>query len=453
MVHPIVFAFATGIGLFSDKFILEATNFVEDLSNFPGKTKTQGSLDKSGALAGAVLGMIIFGPLSDKLGRRPCMLLTMTLTFLGALGCAMAQSEWMLIGFRVLTGIGMGGEYPLASTHTARNSKNKNEAARNVGLLYLCGNGIGSAFCPGLVWILMAAGNCDPNLANETKHPGMGCDYSDDYKAFVWRFVFGFASLMALSGLVCRYFTTKDSEEEEEDHEPRQFQWGLIGPYSRPLVGAAIGWFTYDFVEYGLKQNDAHLFAKTGTVYGANSVFLTRISCIPSLILATFILQCISCKVSQSIGFIGCGVVTLILAIDYESLHDKTGLFNTMYMVQYSFQMFMGVTTMAIAAQAFPEKFAGTGAGIAAALGKVGATIGTYLFSNWGSSDKYGLIFAVTSVSCAVGLVVTFLFVPAYNANKLRMMQQLSEQGRDGDAAAVLYQSEKAGEALIKDQV
>merc|ERR1711871_1887693 len=124
-----------------------------------------------------------------------------------------------------------------------------------------------------------------------------------------------------------------------------------------------------------------------------------------------------SCKISQSIGFIGCGVVTLILAFDYYPLHGGHGhdghaaVFNTLYMVQYSFQMFMGVTTMAIAAQVFPEKFAGTGAGIAAALGKVGATIGTYLFSDLSQDEKYGLIFAVTSVSCAVGLAVTFAFV------------------------------------------
>lgn len=255
---------------------------------------------------------------------------------------------------------------------------------------------------------------------------------------------------MATAGLVCRYFTTKDEvehsvdEEGAQEGEQRQFRWELIPPYARPLCGAAIGWFTYDFVEYGLKQNDATLFAGETSVYNANNVFLTRISCIPSLILATFILQCISCKISQSIGFIGCGVVTLILAVGYDSLHDHAGVFNTLYMVQYSFQMFMGVTTMAIAAQVFPEKFAGTGAGIAAALGKVGATIGTYLFSDLGQDDKYGIIFAITSVSCAIGLAVTFAFVPHYNAEKLETMQEKADRGEDSAAARLLYSSGSA---------
>merc|ERR1712032_1146666 len=373
--------------------------------------------------------------------------------FLGAVGCALAQTEWMLIGFRVLTGIGMGGEYPLASTHTARNTKNKNEAARNVGLLYLCGNGIGSACCPALVWILLAAGKCDqPAVYDDGKmlHP---CDYSQEYKGFVWRFVFGFAAFMAAAGFVCRYFTTKDEVEETQETqvERRKFQWDLIPPYLRPLVGAGIGWFMYDFVEYGLKQNDAKLFSGDSDVYGANNVFLTRISCIPSLILATFILQLITTKLSQSIGFIGCGVVTLILCVDYTSLSENTPLFNTMYMIQYSFQMFMGVTTMAIAAQIFPEKFAGTGAGIAAALGKIGATIGTYLFTYWSEDSKYSLIFGVTSVCCAIGLAITFVFVPGYRAEKLEIMQRLSEGDRHSEAAAILYKSDISGAEKMLD--
>merc|ERR1712048_537799 len=263
------------------------------------------------------------------------------------------------------------------------------------------------------------------------------CDYTQGYKAFVWRFVFGFASLMAASGWFCRYTIMKD--EEEPTGQRREFQWGLIPAYIRPIIGAGIGWFMYDFVEYGLKQKDASLFSCPATYYNGNLVFLTRISCIPSLILATVILQWITTKLSQTIGFIGCGVCTLILSMDYSTLHDKEAVFNTLYMVQYSFQMFMGVTTMAIAAQIFPEKFAGTGAGIAAALGKVGATIGTYLFSNFGEKSEYSLIFGITAVCCAVGLVVTFVFVPQYNAQKLKLMQQIAESGNDSGAAAVLY--------------
>merc|ERR1712048_393975 len=266
------------------------------------------------------------------------------------------------------------------------------------------------------------------------------CDYTQGYKAFVWRFVFGFASLMAASGWFCRYQIMKD--EEEPTGERREFQWGLVPAYMRPIIGAGIGWFMYDFVEYGLKQNDASLFSGPATYYNGNLVFLTRISCIPSLILATVILQWITTKLSQTIGFIGCGVVTLILCVQYTNLHENKAVINTLYMVQYSFQMFMGVTTMAIAAQVFPTKFSGTGAGIAAALGKVGATIGTYLFTYWKNQGKFPLIFGVTSVCCTIGIAITFVFVPGYRAEKLAVMQRLSDADRHSEAAAILYKAD-----------
>jgi len=108
-------------------------------------------------------------------------------------------------------------------------------------------------------------------------------------------------------------------------------------------------------------------------------------------------------------------------------------------MVQYSFQMFMGVTTMAIPAQIFPESFAGTGAGISACLGKIGASVGTYLFSYWASNDHYQRVFAVTSGVTLLGVLVTFVFVPHYNAQRLEASQRLSAKGDEAGAIKALY--------------
>ena len=51
------------------------------------------------------------------------------------------------------------------------------------------------------------------------------------------------------------------------------------------------------------------------------------------------------------------------------------------YILQLSFQSMPGVTTMAISAEIYPSMVRGTGAGISAACGKVGATVGSYSFS------------------------------------------------------------------------
>lgn len=53
-------------------------------------------------------------------------------------------------------------------------------------------------------------------------------------------------------------------------------------------MGTAGGWFLYDIVEYGLKQNDAAIFdAGHDGAYSDSvlSVFFTRLLVIPSLML------------------------------------------------------------------------------------------------------------------------------------------------------------------------
>jgi len=85
----------------------------------------------------------------------------------------------------------------------------------------------------------------------------------------------------------------------------------------------------------------------------------------------------LSGKRVQFIGFLGCGLANFILATAYQPLKDISLLFFTLYILQLSFQSLPGVTTMAISAEILPSMVRGTGAGISAALGKVGATVGT----------------------------------------------------------------------------
>ena len=78
--------------------------------------------------AGCILGMIVMGPASDYIGRR-----------LGLILCALAWNENALIAARIITGLGMGGESPLAAAPSAECSEKTSDGARNVALLYLFG--------------------------------------------------------------------------------------------------------------------------------------------------------------------------------------------------------------------------------------------------------------------------------------------------------------------------
>ena len=62
-------------------------------------------------LAGAVLGALFFGYLTDRLGRRRLFLVTLATYSLATLATALSFNFWSFALFRALTGFGIGGEY------------------------------------------------------------------------------------------------------------------------------------------------------------------------------------------------------------------------------------------------------------------------------------------------------------------------------------------------------
>src|SRR6266576_1523254 len=65
----------------------------------------------SAYLAGAVLGAIFFGWLTDRLGRKKLFFITLTVYLLATAATALSWSLWSFAFFRFLTGAGIGGEY------------------------------------------------------------------------------------------------------------------------------------------------------------------------------------------------------------------------------------------------------------------------------------------------------------------------------------------------------
>jgi len=68
-------------------------------------------LTASAYLAGAVLGALVFGALTDRFGRKPLFMITLGLYIASTLLTGLAWNFWSFALFRFATGAGIGGEY------------------------------------------------------------------------------------------------------------------------------------------------------------------------------------------------------------------------------------------------------------------------------------------------------------------------------------------------------
>ncbi len=70
-------------------------------------------------LLGWAAGGIIFGWVCDRIGRTRTLLLTMLMYALGTAACAFADSIWMLLVFRIVASLGIGGEWAAGASMVA----------------------------------------------------------------------------------------------------------------------------------------------------------------------------------------------------------------------------------------------------------------------------------------------------------------------------------------------
>ncbi len=74
-------------------------------------TAEQVGLTGSAYLAGAVLGALFFGHLSDRLGRRKLFSVTLGVYLMATAATALSWDFYSFLLFRFMTGAGIGGEY------------------------------------------------------------------------------------------------------------------------------------------------------------------------------------------------------------------------------------------------------------------------------------------------------------------------------------------------------
>ncbi|CCE64545.1 hypothetical protein TPHA_0I00380 [Tetrapisispora phaffii CBS 4417] len=431
-----------GVGFLTDAYDIFAINLGVSMMSYvywqghmPSSTTT---LLKVSTSVGTVFGQVGFGTLADVVGRKKIYGLELIVVIVTTiLQCTAGQSPAVnfvaiLTTYRIVMGIGIGGDYPLSSIITSEFSTTKWRGAI-MGAVFA--NQAWGQILGGIIAIiLVAAYKGDLEGANTGLECGLECQRACDQ---MWRILIGFG---ALPGLIALYFRltipespryhldvnlelnqtltagSVDSIPTDDEKKP-QFNTTVhsIGPeqttrdienlegkkpkvsfrdfchhfgqwkYGKILLGTAGTWFMLDVAFYGLALNSAVIlqtigYASSNNVYqklynsAAGNLILICAGSLPGYWCSVFTIDIIGRKPIQIMGFVLLTALFCIIGFAYDKLSDS-GLLALYVLCQFFCNFGPNVTTFIIPGEIFPTRYRSTAHGISAASGKIGAII------------------------------------------------------------------------------
>ena len=401
----------SGAGVFMDGFDLfiigVAVLFIPFVTS-----KFDTALITSAALLGAVFGAVFFGNLADRLGRKKLYVVDLLFFVVFAAASAFAQNLWELYLFRFLLGIGIGADYPISASYITEFVSNKHRGKliasvfsfQGLGLLGAGAVGIGLiVFAPGPdVWRWMLVSGVFPALIALTARTRMP-------ETPRWYLSHGKVdeAQKVLSGFFGYHVPEERLEVVTEKVSVREL---LLSPYARRVFFTSASWFLVDVGVYGIGILTPTLLA---SIYGPSTPKLASVVTSVELfafagvgyLCAIALVDVVGRKPLQVIGFLGMALPLLAAALfRTPSLLLLVGLFAIFYIFENAGP---NTTTWIYPVELFPTRLRGTGHGLAATVGKIGAVVATFFLPLILLALGQAAMLAVVGVACLAGAGLT----------------------------------------------
>ncbi|AMD20301.1 HDL443Wp [Eremothecium sinecaudum] len=467
-----------GVGFLTDSYDIFAINlgiammsYVYWYGDIPSSTTT---LLKVSTSVGTVIGQIGFGTIADIVGRKKIYGLELIIMIMATvLQCLIGSSPavnfvGVLTFYRIIMGIGIGGDYPLSSIITSEFSTTKWRGAI-MGAVF-ANQAWGQIVCGVTAMILVVAYRGDLEPATTGLQCGEACQRACDQ---MWRILVGFG---CVPGLIALYFrltipesprysldvqlaTTlvvgdddleKDGDVVQRQHVTKKASFRDFCQHfskwrhMKILIGTAGSWFMLDVAVYGMGLNTAVIlqtigYASSNNVYeklynsAVGNLILICAGSLPGYWASVATIDTVGRKPVQIMGFVVLTVLFCIIGFCYDNLGDK-GLLG-MYVVCQFFQNFgPNVTTFIVPGECFPTRYRSTAHGISAAAGKLGAilaqtTLGTLIDHNCARDGKakncwLPNVMKIFALFMFAGLLLSF-FIPE---TKRKTLEQINEE-------------------------
>ncbi|KAI8370441.1 phosphate:H+ symporter [Radiomyces spectabilis] len=468
----------SGIGFFTDAYDIFAINLISTMIGYvywsDAGNRVPHNIDlalKVSCSVGTVVGQLFFGYLADRLGRKRMYGVELIIIIIATLGQSLAGSGpaasfWAVITFwRIILGVGIGGDYPLSSVITSEFATTKRRGAMMAAVFAMQGIGQLTASIVGLIVTaaFQHAIRSDPR-----------------YLDYVWRIVIGVGAIPAVIALYYRltipetprYTIDVAQRVQKGIQDAKAFiehgassgdytdnmvvartitspkaSWADFRRYfgqwrnAKILLGASYSWFALDVAWYGLGLNNSIILRNIGFAGGddaydvvfrtcVGNIIINLLGSVPGYWISVFTIDRMGRKTIQIMGFIMLTLFFIVLGFAYQPiLETSTVLFIVLYtLTQIFFNWGPNTTTFIVPGECFPTRYRSTAHGIAAASGKIGsivAQLGFGLLKDIGGRDAWiDHLLQIFAFFMLTGLLSSFL-IPE---TKGKSLEELSNE-------------------------
>ena len=331
---------------------------------------------------GMAVGALVFGILSDKIGRKSVFIITLLLFSIGSGLTALTTTLAMFLILRFLIGMGLGGELPVASTLVSE-SVEAHERGKIVVLL--------ESFWAG-GWLIAA-------LISYFVIPKYG-----------WEIAMILSAVPALYALYLRWNLPDSPRFQKVEKRPSVIEniksvWS--GEYRKATIMLWILWFSVVFSYYGMFLWLPSVMVLKGfsLIKSFQYVLIMTLAQLPRYFTAAWFIERLGRKFVLVTYLIGTACSAYLFGVA-ESL---TVLIVAGMLLSF-FNLGAWGALYAYTPEQYPTVIRGTGAGMAAAFGRIGGILGPLLVGYLVASQaSLSLIFTIFCGSILIGVLAVII--------------------------------------------
>nr|SMQ44834.1 High affinity phosphate transporter [Blastocladiella emersonii] len=462
----------SGVGFYTDALDIFIINLAIPMIAFswffvPGATEPSKasampsivtSLLKASTQVGTLCGQLVFGYLGDKLGRKATYGLVLAIMIIASFNTSLAADTkgfigigGMLIFWRLVLGVGIGGDYPISAVIASEFASVSTRGLMVAAVFSMQGMGIltGCLFSTLLLLILK------PTLQPVDSTTIYVSNFDN-----VWRILFFIGVLPAIAAVYWRLQVPEtprfsaakgDHDTAMKDlskvmHEIQGSNGGdisekythitfgqLFGNWKngKVLFACAMAWFLLDVGFYGVQLNQSDIlkfigYAKGATAYeyflnqSIGNLILSLCGTVPGYFFTVALIEKMGRIKIQLMGFGILTAIFVVLTIFYHQMKGTIWLVIAFTAANFFFNFGPNTTTFILPAEIFPTKYRSTCHGISAATGKAGAILAAFGFDQikGKNGENMTTVLAIFTACMIGGFLVTF-WVPETKGKSL----------------------------------